>query len=76
MKRKLICILVANLFAAAPAFAQSDDFKISGTVGLGGVTVNDDDPTDASYMNKYQDLSSGFMSLIDVRGRSSRTSTK
>ena len=42
MKKKLISILIANLFVAAPAFAQSDAFKLEGSVSLGGIYVDED----------------------------------
>ena len=72
MNKKLIAILVANLFAAAPAFAQSDDFKLEGSVGLGGIYVDDDDPQDGSKLNEYRDMSSGALAGFDIRGRGSR----
>ena len=73
MERKLICILVANLFAAsAPAWAQQSDMRVTGRVGAGGIYVDDDDARDASKLNEYQDFSSGALLEFDVRGRGSR----
>ncbi|QJR15607.1 MtrB/PioB family outer membrane beta-barrel protein [Usitatibacter palustris] len=73
MNRKLIAILVANVFAAAtsPAFAQSSDFSVTGTASVGGI-MTDTNAVDASKLNEYQDLSSGLMTLFDIRGRGSR----
>ena len=73
MNRKLIAVLVANAFALPVALAQeTSDFKISGTVGIGGVSVDDKNAADQSKLNEYMDLSSGLMTLIDVKGRGSR----
>jgi MtrB/PioB family decaheme-associated outer membrane protein len=70
MNKKLICILVSNLFAVAPAFGQSDDFKVGGTVGVGGIAVDDNNAADASKLNEYRDMSNGVLTNFDVRGRS------
>jgi MtrB/PioB family decaheme-associated outer membrane protein len=70
MNKKLICILVSNLFAVAPAFAEGDDFRIFGTFGLGGITVDDHNAADASKLNEYRDLGNGVLANFDVRGRS------
>lgn len=67
MTRKLISVLIANLFVAAPAFAQ--DFQLGGSVGVGGLYV-DDETVDAAKLNEYRDLSNGVLSVIDVKGRS------
>ncbi|MBK8325139.1 MAG: MtrB/PioB family outer membrane beta-barrel protein [Betaproteobacteria bacterium] len=70
MNKRLISILVANLFVAAPAIAQ--DFKVEGTVSAGVInTRNKDDVVDASKLNEYKDLSSGGLSAVDVKGRGS-----
>jgi hypothetical protein len=69
MKQKLISILIANLFLAAPAFAQ-DAFKVEGSVNLGGIGVNDD-YVDGSKLNDYRDLDSGVLFGWDIKGRSS-----
>ena len=72
MQRKLICILLANLFAgAAPAWAQSSGSVVTGSVGLGGISV-DDDARDASKLNEYRDLDSGLLLEFDVKGRGAR----
>jgi MtrB/PioB family decaheme-associated outer membrane protein len=72
MDKKPIAILVASLFAAGGAFAQDDPFKLQGSVGLGGIYVDDNDAKDASKFNEYRDLSNGVLSNFDFRGRSSR----
>jgi hypothetical protein len=71
MKRKLLCILIANLFAAATAVC-AQDLKVTGSVSAGGIYVDDNDVRDGSKMNEYQDLSSGGLVGFDVKGRSSR----
>jgi len=49
---KLISLLVANAFAVAPAFADGDDFKWSGEVGIGARGVSTDGGTrDGAYAN-------------------------
>ena len=68
MKKKLISILIANLFVAAPAFAQSDGFKVEGTVNLGGI-ANSDTTNDAAKMNDIRDLTDGALFGWDVKGR-------
>ena len=74
MDRKLICILVANLFAGstAPAWAQQSDFVTTGRVGAGGIYVDDNDVKDASKLTEYQDLTSGALLEFDFRGRGGR----
>ena len=38
MSKKLLSTLIASLFAAAPALAQSDDpIRVEGTATLGGI---------------------------------------
>ena len=71
MNKKLTSILIANLFAAAPAFAD-DDFRLQGSVGLGGIGVDDKNAVDASKMNEYRDLSDGVLTSFDVKGRGER----
>src|SRR5205809_225484 len=72
MKRKPICLLVASLFAAPAAFAQETDaFRLSGTVAIGGIST-DEDARDTAKLNEYRDLSDGLLTTFDVKGRSSR----
>ncbi|MCM2329001.1 MAG: MtrB/PioB family outer membrane beta-barrel protein [Lysobacter sp.] len=70
MNKKLISILIANLFLAAPVFAQ-DSLKISGSVNLGGIASDDDDAVDPSKLNDIRDLSDGVLFGWDIKGRSS-----
>jgi len=72
MKKRLVSILIANLFIAAPAFAQSDDFKLHGSVSLGGLWSDDKDVKDPSKMTEYMDLSDGALFGWDVKGRGSK----
>jgi hypothetical protein len=69
MKKKLISMLIANLFVAAPALAQ--DFKLSGSVNLGGI-YNDETATDPAKMNELRDLSNGVLFGWDIKGRGSQ----
>lgn len=71
MNKKLISILIANLFVAAPVFAQ-DAFKLEGSVSIGGTRTDDGDAVDASKLNEYRDLSNGGLFAFDLRGRSNR----
>jgi hypothetical protein len=71
MKKKLISILIANLFVAAPAFAQSDEFKLQGSVSLGGI-YNDESAVDAAKMNDIRDLTNGALFGWDIKGGSSK----
>lgn len=72
MDKKLISILVANLFVAAPAFAQSDAFVLEGSVSVGGIHVDDKDAADASKLNEFRDLSNGGLVDFTLTGRSNR----
>lgn len=72
MNKKLTSLLIANLFAAAPAFGQFADFRLEGSVSLGGIRVDDKDAVDASKLNEYRDLSGGVLSVFDIRGRGPR----
>ncbi len=68
MNKKLIAILIANLFVAAPVFAQ-DSLKVEGSVNLGGI-YNDEDAADAAKMNDIRDLTNGALFGWDIKGRS------
>lgn len=71
MKRTIIAAAIANLFVAAPAaWAQADNFELSGTVGVGGISL-DETGRDRAKLFEYRDVSGGFQSLIDLRGRGS-----
>ena len=69
MNRKLIAVLIANLFIAPAALAQSD-FKWEGHVGLGGIVTDDKDTRDRAKLEEYQDLSDGAAGYFGIRGRS------
>lgn len=72
MQRKLIAILVANLFAGLPAVALAQgDFTVTGEVGVGGIVV-DETTKDGSKLNEYRDMSNGALTLIDLKGRGQR----
>jgi MtrB/PioB family decaheme-associated outer membrane protein len=70
MNRKLIAVLIANLFAAPVVLAQSD-FKLDGNVGLGGLYSSDSSTKDRAKLEEYQDLSDGAAGYFGLRGRSS-----
>jgi len=72
MKRKYLSLLVASLFAAPLALAQqADPFRVSGSIGVGGIATDDDVP-DAAKLHEYRDLSDGLLTTIDIKGRNSR----
>ncbi len=74
MSKKLLSTLIASLFAAAPAFAQSDDdpMRVQGTGTIQGL-YNDTSARDDAKLNEYQDLGNGALSNVGVQGRSSKT---
>ncbi len=73
MSKKLLSTLIASLFAAAPALAQSDDpMRVEGSATLGGI-YNNQSVQDATKLEEYQDLGNGVMSNIGLRGRNSTT---
>jgi hypothetical protein len=74
MSKKLISILITSLFAAAPAFAQSDDdpMRVQGTATLGGL-YNNTSARDNAKLFEYQDLGNGALSNVGVQGRNSNT---
>ncbi len=74
MSKKLLSTLIASLFAAAPAFAQSDDdpMRVQGTATLEGL-YNNTDARDTARLFEYQDLGNGALSNVGVQGRNSRT---
>jgi MtrB/PioB family decaheme-associated outer membrane protein len=70
MKRKLIALLVAELFVAVPvAGAAEGGVDWSGSVGLGLRIVNET-AKDKSKFNEYRDLDSGAFGIFDLRARS------
>ena len=74
MSKKLLSTLIASLFAAAPAFAQTDDdpMRVQGTATLGGI-YNNTSAFDNAQLNLYQDLGNGALSNVGVQGRNSKT---
>ncbi|MCL4690351.1 MAG: MtrB/PioB family outer membrane beta-barrel protein [Burkholderiales bacterium] len=72
MNKKLISILIANLFVAVPVYAQ-DTMNIEGSVSLGGISADENDAKDASKLNELRDLSDGGLFGVDIRGRSRST---
>jgi MtrB/PioB family decaheme-associated outer membrane protein len=71
MQRKLLSVLVAGLFAAAPASAQDlgKQWATQGAVSVGPI-ITDIDGADHSKAEQYRDLSDGALSSILLRGRS------
>src|SRR6266545_4758849 len=74
MRKTLLSTLIASLFAAAPAFAQSDDdpMRVQGTATVKGF-YNNESATDKAKLNEYQDLGNGALTNVGVQGRNSRT---
>ncbi len=74
MRKTLLSTFIASLFAAAPAFAQSDDdpMRVQGTATVEGF-YNKESATDKAKLNEYQDLGNGALSNVGVQGRNSRT---
>ena len=74
MNRKLLCSLIASLFAASAgsAAAQSGGLVVTGSMSVGGIYTDDNDPQDASKLNEYRDLDSGGLVGFDIKGRSQR----
>lgn len=69
MKRKLISVLIANLFAASAAVAAEGDFQLNGSVGF-GVRGISESSRDSYKLNEYRDLKDdGVISEVDVKGR-------
>ena len=74
MSKKLLSTLIASLFVAGPALAQSDDdpMRVQGTATLGGL-YNNTNALDNAQLNLYQDLSNGALSNVGIQGRNSKT---
>jgi outer membrane protein OmpA-like peptidoglycan-associated protein len=72
MGKKLLSTLIASLFAAAPAFAQSEDdtMRVEGSGTIGGI-YNNQKVQDSSKLEEYQDLGNGALSNVFARGRNS-----
>ena len=74
MRKSLLSTLIASLFVAASALAQSDEdpMRIEGTGTLGGI-YNHQNAADKAKLQEYQDLGNGALSNVGVRGRNSTT---
>ena len=82
-KRKPLSILIAGLFIAGPAVAQTvnwadpvtgylpNDWITRGSVTLGPI-FSDIDSDDPSKVQEYRDLRDGVLSNIEARGRNAR----
>ena len=71
MGKKLISLLIANLFAVSPA-VLAQDMAVTGSVGLGGIATDDDDSRNPYKLYEYRDLDDGVLATFDIRGRGSR----
>src|SRR5262252_4669454 len=74
MSKKLLSSLIASLFAAAPAFGQSDNdpMRVQGTGTVGGI-YNNTSARDPAALDLYQDLGNGVLSNVGIKGRNSTT---
>ena len=71
MSKTLLSTLIASLFVAAPALAQSDDpMRVEGTATIGGI-YNNQNASDSAKLEEYQDLGNGVLSSFGAQGRSS-----
>lgn len=70
MNRKLIAVLIANLFATPYALAEGD-FKLEGNIGVGGLYSTDSGTKDRAKLEEYQDLSNGAAGYFGLKGRGS-----
>jgi hypothetical protein len=69
MKATLLSILIAILSAGCgAASAQDNGFKLSGSIGAGGIGT-DEETKDAAKLNEYRDLSDGPFGVFDLQGR-------
>jgi outer membrane protein OmpA-like peptidoglycan-associated protein len=71
MSKKLLCSLIASLFAA-PVLAQSDSdpIRVEGGATAGGI-YNRTNAFDKAQFDLYQDLNNGALSNVWARGRNS-----
>src|SRR5450631_1720006 len=72
MGKTFLSILIAGLFVARPALAQTDDdpMRVEGSGTTGGI-YNNQKAQDTSKLEEYQDLGNGALSSVFVRGRNS-----
>ena len=75
MSKKLLSTLIASLFAAAPAFAQSDDdpMRVAGQGDRSAASTTTRTRKDKAKLEEYQDLGNGVLSNVGVHGRNSTT---
>jgi len=71
MNRRTMPVLIAGLFAAAPALAQTIPWITEGAVTVGGIGVNESG-RDLSKIEEYQDLNSGVLSNVFLKGRDNK----
>ncbi len=73
MRKTLLSTLIASLFSAAPALAQTDDpMRVQGSATIGGI-YNNVNATDTAKLQEYQDLGNGALSSVGAQGRNSTT---
>src|SRR5213075_1216639 len=72
MSKKLLATVIASLFAAGPALAQTNDdpMRVEGSATLGGI-YNNQKARDPTKLEEYQDLGNGVLSSVLIRGRNS-----
>jgi outer membrane protein OmpA-like peptidoglycan-associated protein len=72
MSKTLLSTLIASLFAATPAFAQSDEdpMRVEGSATAGGI-YNRQNANDKAKLQEYQDVGNGALTNIWARGRNS-----
>lgn len=66
MKRKIISVIIANLFAAGTAAYAAEGMQLTGSASLGLQIVNDR-ARDPSKLMEYRDLDSNVLNAFDVR---------
>jgi MtrB/PioB family decaheme-associated outer membrane protein len=71
MNKRLLPVLIASLFAAAPLAVAQEGLKYTGSIGLGGIYSNVTSRNPAEFY-EYRDMYSGLLTEIDVRGRSDK----
>ena len=73
MKRTTLATLIGSLFVAGAAGAQTvNPWVLEGSATLGAI-LRDQSGQDTSKINEYQDLNSGALSNILLRGRNDKT---
>ncbi len=67
MKRKIISILIGNLFVAAPLVHAAEGMQWTGSASV-GLRHTNDKARDSSKLQEYRDLDSNVITAIDVQG--------